>query len=238
MADIPAALVMKLREATGAGMMDCKRALVDCDGDFERAKDRLRQTGAAKAEHKAGRSTNEGVIEAYVHAVGGMPAKVGVLVEVNCESDFVAKTDDFKRLARELALQVAGAEPLYVRPEDVPAEIVERERNVFRAQVEGKPEAMVEKIVEGKLAASSSSRGSVTRSTRRGSRSWCRRRSPSWARTSPSPASSATGWGSPRPRGAEPRARDPRRRRRGCDRSGGIGRSPSGVLAHRPQALG
>jgi len=153
MADIPAALVMKLREATGAGMMDCKRALVDCDGDFERANDRLRQTGAAKAEHKAGRSTNEGVIEAYVHAVGGMPAKVGVLVEVNCESDFVAKTDDFKRLARELALQVAGAEPLYVRPEDVPAEIVERERNVFRAQVEGKPEAMVEKIVEGKLAA-------------------------------------------------------------------------------------
>jgi elongation factor Ts len=153
MAEIPAALVMKLREATGAGMMDCKRALVDCDGDFERAKDRLRQTGAAKAEHKAGRSTNEGVIEAYVHAVGGMPAKVGVLVEVNCESDFVAKTDDFKRLARELALQVAGAEPLYVRPEDVPAEIVERERSVYRAQVEGKPEAMVEKIVEGKLAA-------------------------------------------------------------------------------------
>jgi elongation factor Ts len=82
-----------------------------------------------------------------------MPAKVGVLVEVNCESDFVAKTDDFKRLARELALQVAGAEPLYVRPEDVPAEIVERERSVYRAQVEGKPEAMVEKIVEGKLAA-------------------------------------------------------------------------------------
>ena len=88
-----------------------------------------------------------------MHAVGGMPAKVGVLVEVNCESDFVAKTDDFKRLARELALQVAGAEPLYVRPEDVPAEVLERERNVYRAQVEGKPEAMVEKIIEGKLAA-------------------------------------------------------------------------------------
>jgi len=153
MAEVPASLVKELRDLTGAGMMDCKRALVACDGDVERAKDWLREHGVAKAAAKEHRSTNEGVVEAYLHGVGGMPPKVGVLIEVNCESDFVAKTDDFKRLARELALQVAGANPVYVRPEDVPAELVSRERSVFRAQAEGKPEAMVEKIVEGKLAA-------------------------------------------------------------------------------------
>jgi len=153
MAEVPASLVKELRDLTGAGMMDCKRALVACNGDVERARDWLREHGVAKAAAKEHRSTNEGVIEAYLHGVGGMPPKVGVLIEVNCESDFVAKTDDFKRLARELALQVAGANPVYVRPEDVPAELVSRERSVFRAQAEGKPEAMVEKIVEGKLAA-------------------------------------------------------------------------------------
>jgi elongation factor Ts len=153
MAEIPASMVKELRDLTGAGMMDCKRALVETGGDLERAKDWLREHGVAKAAAKEHRSTNEGVIEAYLHGVGGMPPKVGVLIELDCETDFVAKTDDFKRLARELALQVAGANPVYVRPEDVPAEIVERERNVYRAQAEGKPEAMVEKIVEGKLAA-------------------------------------------------------------------------------------
>jgi elongation factor Ts len=153
MSEITAAQVKQLRELTGAGMMDCKRALVEAGGDIERATDWIREHGMAKAAGKAGRSTHEGAIEAYLHAVGGMPAKVGVLVELNCETDFVAATDEFKWLARELALQVAGANPVYVRPEDVPDALVERERSVFRAQVEGKPEAMVEKIVEGKLAA-------------------------------------------------------------------------------------
>jgi len=153
MADIAASQVKELRELTGAGMMDCKRALVAADGDLARAQDWLRQHGMARAASKAGRSTNEGIIEAYVHGVGGMPPKVGVLVEVDCESDFVAKTDDFKRLARELALQVAGASPRYLRPEDVPAEIVEHEREIARAQAEGKPEAVGAKMIEGKLAA-------------------------------------------------------------------------------------
>ena len=152
-AEISAALVKQLRERTSAGMMDCKRALEDCGGDLEAAEKLLRERGVAKAQNKAGRSTSEGMVEAYLHTVGGMPPKVGVLIELNCESDFVANTDDFRRLARELALQVAGALPTYVRPEDVPEAIVEREREVFRAQVEGKPEAVVEKIVLGKLAA-------------------------------------------------------------------------------------
>ncbi len=153
MAEISAAMVKQLRERTGAGMMDCKRALEEADGDVERAIDLLRERGAARAKEKAGRSTNQGLIEAYLHSVGGMPPKVGVLLEVDCESDFVAKTDDFKRLARELALQVAGANPQYVGPEDVPEDVVERERAVARAQAEGKPENVVAKIVEGKLAA-------------------------------------------------------------------------------------
>ena len=122
-------------------------------GDVERAVDRLRQMGQVRAAKKAGRSTGEGIIEAYLHAVGGMPARVGVLVEVNCESDFVAKTDDFKRLARELALQVAGANPQYVRPEEIPEAVLERERAVALAQAEGKPEAVKEKLVQGKLQA-------------------------------------------------------------------------------------
>ena len=153
MAEITAALVKQLREMTGAGMMDCKRALEEAGGDVERAVDRLRQMGRVRAAKKAGRSTGEGIIEAYLHAVGGMPARVGVLVEVNCESDFVAKTDDFKRLARELALQVAGANPQYVRPEEIPEAVLERERAVALAQAEGKPEAVKEKLVQGKLQA-------------------------------------------------------------------------------------
>jgi elongation factor Ts len=153
MPEISATMVKELREKTGAGMMDCKRALEEAEGDLERAIDLLRERGAARAQSKAGRSTNEGLVEAYLHSVGGMPPKVGVLLEVDCESDFVAKTEDFRRLARELALQVAGANPQYVRPEDVPAAVVERERAVARAQAEGKPENVIEKIVEGKLAA-------------------------------------------------------------------------------------
>jgi elongation factor Ts len=150
MAEISAAVIKQLREATGAGMMDCKKALVATGGDFEKAQGWLRENGISRAARKADRSTNEGLIEAYVHGTGGV-SKLGTLVELNCESDFVAKTDAFKTLARELALQVAGAAPTYVRREDVPAHLVEAETEILRRQVEGKPPEIVEKIVSGKL---------------------------------------------------------------------------------------
>src|ERR1035437_358540 len=118
-------MVTALRERTGAGMMDCKRALVECDGDMDKAEDWLRAKGFSRAAAKAGRSTNEGLVEAYIHHAGGI-AKQGALIELNCESDFVAKTDDFKHLAHTLALQVVGMAPQYVRREDVPADIVEK----------------------------------------------------------------------------------------------------------------
>jgi elongation factor Ts len=152
LAEISAAQVKQLREMTGAGMMDCKRALNETGGDLEKAKDWLREKGMSRAAGKAGRSTKEGVVEAYVHAGGGV-AKLGVLVEVDCESDFVAKTDDFKTLARELALQVAGANPQYVSREQIPAEILEREKSVYRGQVADKPANIQDKIIEGKLEA-------------------------------------------------------------------------------------
>jgi elongation factor Ts len=152
MAEVTAAMVKALRERTGAGMMDCKRALVESDGDMDKAEDWLRAKGFSRAASKAGRSTNEGLVEAYIHHAGGM-ARQGALIELNCESDFVAKTDDFKHLAHTLALQVVGMAPTYVRREDVPAEIVERERAVYREQVQGKPENIVEKILTGKLDA-------------------------------------------------------------------------------------
>ncbi len=148
--DISAALVKQLREKTGAGMMDCKKALVATEGDMVKAEDWLREKGMTKAASKAGRSTSEGCIASYIHSSDGH-AKLGVLLELNCESDFVGKGDDFKELARELALQVAGAQPQYVRREDVPAAIVERETNVYKAQVEGKPANIIDKILEGKL---------------------------------------------------------------------------------------
>lgn len=135
---------------TGAGMMDSKRALEKTGGDIEAAVDVLRKEGLAKAERKAGRSANEGIVASYLHN-SGSGAKLGVLVELNCESDFVAKTDDFHTLAREIALQVAGAAPQYVRREDVPADVVARETEIYRAQAQGKPEQVVEKIVTGKL---------------------------------------------------------------------------------------
>ena len=153
MAEVTAAQVKELRELTGVGMMDCKRALVESQGDVEKAKDWLRAKGLARAANKAGRTTSEGVVEAYVHGGGVSGQKLGVLIEVNCESDFVAKTDDFKQLARELALQVAGRSPLYVRREDVPPVVVERERSVFLQQVADKPDNIKEKIIEGKLDA-------------------------------------------------------------------------------------
>ncbi len=152
MAEITAALVKQLRDMTGAGMMDSKRALTETGGDIEKAKDWLREHGMARAARKAGRSTGEGIIESYVHTSGGV-GRVGVLVEVNCESDFVAKTDDFKHLAHEVALHIAGASPQYVRREEVPADLLERERGVYRAQVADKPGNIQDKIIAGKLEA-------------------------------------------------------------------------------------
>ena len=145
--DINAALVKKLRDLTGAGMMECKAALTESGGDIEAATTILRKRGLAQATKKAGRSTNEGLIGSYIH----MGGKIGVLVEVNCESDFVARTEDFQNLAREIAMHVAAANPQYVRRDEVPADMLERERGIYRDQVKDKPAQVIEKIVEGKL---------------------------------------------------------------------------------------
>lgn len=141
--------VKALRDRTGAGMMDCKRALQETDGDLERAIDLLRTRGAAKAAKRADKAANEGTIGSYVHFDG----RTAVIVEVNCETDFVANTDDFKGLAKDLAAHIAAAAPTAVSAEDIPEDVVDREREVFKAQVleEGKPEAVADKIVEGKL---------------------------------------------------------------------------------------
>lgn len=149
MAEISAALVKQLRDATGAGMMECKAALTEAKGNLDEATTILRKRGLAQATKKAGRSTNEGLVGSYIH----MGGKIGVLVEVNCESDFVARTDDFQNLAREIAMHIAAANPQYVRREDVPADLLERERGIYRGQMEGqkKPAAVIDKIVEGKL---------------------------------------------------------------------------------------
>jgi len=146
---ITADQVRQLREMTGAGMMECKKALADTAGDLEKAVDALRKSGAAKADKRSGRSANEGRVEAYIHPGN----RVGVLIEVNCETDFVARTDEFGDLVRNVAMQVAAAGAEYVRREDVPAERIAREREILSAQVEasGKPAAIVEKIIEGKL---------------------------------------------------------------------------------------
>jgi elongation factor Ts len=145
--DISAALVKKLRDQTGAGMMECKAALKEANGDLEAATTILRKRGLAQATKKAGRSTNEGMIGSYIHTGG----KIGVLVEVNCETDFVARTDAFQSLAREIAMHIAAANPQYVRREDIPADVLEREREIYREQVKDKPANVVDKIVEGKL---------------------------------------------------------------------------------------
>lgn len=147
--EITAALVKQLRDQTGAGMMECKAALKESNGNVEEAVTILRKRGLAQASKKSGRSTSEGLIGSYIHAGG----KIGVLVEMNCESDFVARTEDFQALLREVALQVAAASPTYARREDVPAEVLEHERGIYRAQMEnsGKPAQVIDKIVEGKL---------------------------------------------------------------------------------------
>jgi len=146
---ISATMVKELREKTGAGMMDCKKALAEAGGNMERAIEILREKGLAQAAKKAGRIATEGLVESYIHAGG----RIGVLVEVNCETDFVAKTDEFKSFVKDIAMQIAAAKPLYVRKEDVPAEEVEKERNILRAQAlnEGKPEHIVDKMVVGRL---------------------------------------------------------------------------------------
>lgn len=146
---ITADLVKELRERTGAGMMDCKKALIEAGGDIEKAIVYLREHGLAAAAKKAGRVTKEGRIEAYIHP----GAKLGVLIEVNCETDFVANTDEYKNLCRELAMQVAASNPKYIKREDVPEEEVEKEAAILRNQAlaEGKPEKVIEKIVSGRL---------------------------------------------------------------------------------------
>lgn len=147
--DISATMVRDLREKTGAGMMDCKKALAESGGNFEKAVDYLRQKGLATAAKRAGRVASEGRIGSYIHAGG----KIGVLVEVNCETDFVAKTDDFQNFAKDLSMQIAASNPLFVRREEVPPEALEKEREIYRIQAReaGKPEKVIDKIVDGKL---------------------------------------------------------------------------------------
>ncbi|MGN7760361.1 MULTISPECIES: translation elongation factor Ts [Paenibacillus] len=147
---VDAKAVKELRERTGAGMLDCKKALEEANNDISKAADLLREKGLSAAANKAGRIATEGVVESYIHAGG----RIGVLVEINCETDFVGKTDSFKEFARDIAMQIAAANPLYVRREEVPAEAVEKEKEILKAQAlnEGKPEKIVEKMVEGRIS--------------------------------------------------------------------------------------
>ncbi len=146
---VTAAMVKELRERTGAGMMDCKKALVETNGDIEKAIDELRTKGLAKAAKKAGRTASEGTAISYIHGGG----RIGVLVEVNCETDFVAKNEEFRQLAYDIAMQIAASNPTYVRREEVAESIIEHEKQVLRAQAleEGKPEKVVDKMVEGRI---------------------------------------------------------------------------------------
>jgi elongation factor Ts len=146
---VSAEMVKELRKKTGAGMMDCKRALQETGGVMDKAIDYLREKGLAAASKRAGRTAAEGVIESYIH----LGSKLGVLVEVNCETDFVARTDEFREFARDVAMQVAAANPLYLAKEDVPAEVLAKEKEILRVQAlnEGKPEKVVDRIVEGRL---------------------------------------------------------------------------------------
>lgn len=147
MSQITAKMVGDLRAKTGAGLMDCKKALTETGGDEEKAIDILRKKGIASAAKKADRSASDGLVESYIH----MGGKVGVLIELNCETDFVAKTDDFKALVRDIAMHIAATSPVCVNREDVPAELIEKEKEIASGQVTGKPENIVEKIVTGKI---------------------------------------------------------------------------------------
>jgi elongation factor Ts len=153
---VPMDLIKKLRELSGAGMMDCKTALEEAEGDLDRAFTILREKGIAKASKRAGRATGQGVVEAYLHSTSpDYPPQVGVLIEVNCETDFVAKGAEFRKLAKELALQVAGFEPRWVTREEVPDEVLVAEREVHEAKArqDGKPEHLIPRIVEGQIEA-------------------------------------------------------------------------------------
>jgi elongation factor Ts len=149
MGEITSAMVKELREKTGAGMMDCKKALQEANGDLEKAVDWLRKKGLASAQKKAGRSATEGAVGSYIH----MGGKVGVLVEVNCETDFTARNEKFQGLVKDLAIQIAWSNPSWVRREDVPQEVIDREKSIERGKLleQGKPEAMIDKILPGKL---------------------------------------------------------------------------------------
>jgi elongation factor Ts len=148
-ADITSDMIKELREKTQAGMLDCKKALIECGGDMEKSVEYLRKKGLASANKRMGREAREGIIASYIHT----NSKLGVLLELNCETDFVAKNADFHELAKEISMQVAASSPLYVDIEDVPAEELEKEKDIYRDQMKdsGKPEQVVEKIVEGKL---------------------------------------------------------------------------------------
>jgi len=139
-------MIKDLREKTGAGMMECKKALTESNGDFEKAVDLLRQKGLSTALKKAGRTASEGVIASYIHM-----GKIGVMVEVNCETDFVARTDDFRELSKDIAMHIAATNPFYLSRDDVPEDVIEREKEIYKAQVKDKPPHVVEKIIEGKL---------------------------------------------------------------------------------------
>ncbi len=141
--------IKELRERTGAGMMDCKKALTEANGDMDKAIEILRERGLAAAAKKSGRIAAEGIVDAYIHGDG----RIGVLVEVNIETDFAAKNEEFRRFVRDIAMQIAAAKPEYIRREDVPEEVIQKEREILRTQAlnEGKPEKVVEKIVEGRL---------------------------------------------------------------------------------------
>jgi len=149
MTEISAAMVKQLREKSGAGIMDCKQALAECEGDIDKASDFLRKKGLATAKKRAGRATMQGAVQSYIH----MGGKIGVLVEVNCETDFVAKTDDFLAFVKNIAMHVAASNPVGITEEDVPQDVIEKEKEIYRAQAleMGKPEKMVDKIAEGKL---------------------------------------------------------------------------------------
>ena len=149
MAEVTSTMIKELRDKTLAGMMDCKKALIETDGDMEKAVEFLRKKGLASADKKMGREVTEGVIAAYIHNNN----KIGVLVELKTMTDFVARNGDFQTLAKEIAMQIAAANPLYIKPEDVPSEVVEKEKEIYREQMKtsGKPQNVIEKIVDGKL---------------------------------------------------------------------------------------
>jgi len=143
---VTAEAVKKLRDQTGAGMMDCKKALSETGGDIDKAVDFLRKKGLAAAEKRAGRQASEGVIGSYIHM-----EKIGVLVEVNCETDFVARTDEFRQFAKDVAMHIAASNPRYLSKDSVPPEVMEREKEIYREQIKDKPEHVIDRIVEGKL---------------------------------------------------------------------------------------